>query len=32
MAILFISGVVVGGTLGVLLMAIIQINKKEEKE
>ncbi len=31
MAIVFISGVFIGGVLGMLLMALVQINKDEEE-
>ena len=32
MTILFISGIVLGATLGVLFMALLQISKKEKKD
>ncbi len=32
MAILFISGVITGGILGVLLMALVQINHDKEED
>ena len=31
MAIVFISGVFIGGVLGMFLMALVQINKDEEE-
>lgn len=32
MAITFISGVIAGGTLGILIMCLFQINKDEEEK
>ena len=32
MVALFLSGVFVGGVLGILLMAFIQVNKNEEED
>lgn len=32
MAILFISGFIAGGLCGVFLMALVQINRNEEKD
>ena len=32
MAITFISGVIAGGVLGILIMCLFQINKDEEEE